>query len=102
MEMNVQPEEIGPEVPEADALEQRTPVLPEGSGELTEMDGLPGDVPQADVIEQRTDVQPGGAGYGRIAVTEAEAAEADLIDQATELSPGAEDEYPDAAEDPGT
>jgi hypothetical protein len=99
--MNVEPEEIGPEVPEADALEQRTPALPESTGELTEINGLPGDVPQPDFIEQRTDVQPGSAGYERIAATQAEAAEADLIDQATDLSSGAEDEYPDAAEEPG-
>ena len=32
--MNIEPEEIGPEVPEADALEQHTPVLSQGNDEL--------------------------------------------------------------------
>ena len=99
--MNIQPEEIGPEVPEADALEQRTPVLPESTGEPTAMNALPGDVPQADAIEQRTDVRPGNAGYERIAATEAEAAEADLIDQTIAPATGSEDEYPDVVEEPG-
>ncbi|MGO4653049.1 MULTISPECIES: hypothetical protein [unclassified Arthrobacter] len=99
--MNIEPEEIGPEVPEADALEQQTPVVPENSGELTVGEQLPDGVPQADFIEQRTPVQPGSHGYDGIAVTEAEAAEADLIEGAIEPSTGDEDDYPDAREDTG-
>ncbi|MCA4131765.1 hypothetical protein [Arthrobacter sp. M4] len=99
--MNTEPEEIGPEVPEADALEQRTPVLAESTEESTVPDLLPDDVPQPDFIDQHTDVQPGSVGFDGIAATEAEAAEADLLDQATELPTGNDDDYPGAGEDAG-
>jgi hypothetical protein len=99
--MNIEPEEIGPEVPEADALEQQTPVLPENSEGLTVMEQAPDGVPQADFIEQHTAVQPGSAGYDGIAATEAEATEADLIEGAIEPPTGDEDDYPDASEDAG-
>lgn len=97
--MNNEPEEIGPEVPEADALEQRTPVVPENSEELAVTAPSPDDVPESDFIDQHTPVQPGSAGYDSVAVTEAEAAEADLIEQATESLAGSEDDYSDARED---
>ncbi|MEV8146666.1 hypothetical protein AB0O52_00785 [Arthrobacter sp. NPDC080073] len=96
--MNIEPEEIGPEVPEADALEQHTPVLPLIEEEPMEANRVPEGVPQEDFIDQRTDVQPGSADYDGIAATEAEAAEADLIEQARGLSADNEDEYPEAYE----
>ena len=99
--MNIGPEEIGLEVPEADALEQRTPVLPESPGEVPVTDQLPVGVPEPDFIEQRTAVQPGTAGYDRIAATEVEAAEADLVEGAMEPSTGDEEDYPDDREDAG-
>jgi hypothetical protein len=99
--MNFEPEETGPEVPEADALKQRTPVLPENPEELPGMEQLPEGVPQADFIDQRTVVRPGSAGYDGIATTEAEAAEADLIEGALGPSADDEDDYPDAREDAG-
>lgn len=100
--MNIEPEEIGTEVPEADALEQRTPAVPESTEELTETGQSPDDVPQPDFIDQHTPVQPGGAGYDEIAATDAEAAEADLIEQATESAADSEDDYSDAREDAGS
>ncbi|MDQ0822284.1 hypothetical protein QFZ79_000031 [Arthrobacter sp. V4I6] len=99
--MNVEPEETGSEVPEADALEQRTPVLPESPEELPEMELLPDGVPQADFIDQGRAVQPGSAGYDGIATAEAEADEADLIEAALGLSADDEEDYPDAREDAG-
>jgi hypothetical protein len=99
--MNIEPEETGPEVPEADALEQRTPVLPENPEESPVTEQLPDGVPQADFIEQRTAVRPGSAGYDGIAATEAEADEADLIEGAMGLSADDEEDYPDAREDAG-
>ena len=94
--MSIGPEESSPEVPEADALEQRTPALPEDSRELPVREQLPDDVPQADFIEQHQTVQPASTGYDVIATSEAEADEGDLIEG--NLGPPAEDEddYPDA------
>lgn len=100
--MNIEPEEIGPEVPEADALEQRTPVVPESAEDFAVSGLSPDDVPQPDFIDQHTPVQPGGAGYDEIAATDAEAAEADLIEQATESAADSEDDYSDAREDEGS
>lgn len=99
--MNIEPEEIGPEVPEADALEQHTPVLPQIEEEPMEANRAPEGVPQEDFIDQRTDVQPGIQGYDGRAITEAEANEADVIEQARGLSADNEDEYPEAYEDGG-
>lgn len=71
------------DVPEADALEQKTPVVPEGSEESELVEPLPGDAPEADVLEQRTDVLPGSTRPSEPAgVSETDAAEADLIEQA--------------------
>lgn len=93
--MNIRPErETSPEIPEADALEQQTPVLPDGS-ENEVMDPLPIDAPEADVIEQHADIRPGGAAAGIAAVAEADAAEADLVEQAMALSIDDEEDYPE-------
>ncbi|MGO4653034.1 hypothetical protein AB4068_15225 [Arthrobacter sp. 2RAF22] len=100
--MNIGPKEIGTEVPEADALEQRTPALPENTEESTVTDPLPDDVPEPDFIDQHTPVQSGSAGYDRNSPTEAEAAEADLLDQAREPSTGIEEDDPDSVEDAGS
>ena len=48
--------EIGPEVPEADAIEQRQPALPEDMDE--EPDTIPPDAPEADALEQARSVPP--------------------------------------------
>ncbi|WP_267277975.1 hypothetical protein [Arthrobacter sp. CDRTa11] len=91
--MNIRPErETSPEIPEADALEQQTPVLPGGS-ENELMDPLPIDAPEVDVMEQHADVLPGGAEAGITAVAEADAAEADLVEQAMALSLDDEEDY---------
>jgi hypothetical protein len=101
--MNIGPQPETPqdgEVPEADSLEQQTPVLPEGSGEFGAP--LPDEAPEADVIEQRTEVQPGSEGYAGIAdAGEADAAEADLVEQAEALSTDDEEDHPDAREEAG-
>ncbi|MET3922449.1 hypothetical protein [Arthrobacter sp. UYEF20] len=93
--MNIQPQETGPEVPEDDALEQRTPVLPENTEELPDAGRRPDDVPEADFLEQRTAVQPVSAGYDGIDA----GAGADLIEQATGSFADGEDDYPDAREE---
>ncbi|TQJ66500.1 hypothetical protein FBY31_0510 [Arthrobacter sp. SLBN-100] len=89
------------DLPEADALEQQTPILPEGSEEFTVKDPLPDDAPEADVIEQHTDVLPGSTGYAGIAGAAAgqEASEADLMEQAMAPSLDDEEDYPDAREE---
>lgn len=99
--MNLGPEpESPPEVPDADALEQQTPVLPEGSDEFEPMKPLPDDAPEADVIEQRTEVLPGGAGpAGLEGVSGVEAAEADYIEQALAPSFDDEEDYPEEPEE---
>lgn len=107
MNVHPQPEEAGPEVPEADSLEQHTPVLPDSAEELSAMDQLPDEAPEADFIEQHTSVLPGSAGYagsdsaGSGPASEMDAAEADLLEQATAPSTEDEDEYPSALEDNG-
>ena len=84
------------EVPEADALEQQTPVLPEASGGFSQ-GPLPPDAPEADVLEQRTDVIPGTAGHAAAADdTRLEAAEADLLEQAVAPQSDDEEDYPDS------
>jgi hypothetical protein len=87
------------EVPEADALEQQTPILPEGSDEFGVMDPLPDGASEADVMEQRADVRPTGAGTAGITgVSEADAAEADVIEQALAPSFDDEEDYPEGPE----
>ena len=99
MDIRPQPEEL-PDVPEADALEQRMPVLPERVEDFGGTDPLPEDAPEADVIEQRTEVQPGSAGYSEIPrAIEVEAAEADLVEQAVAPSVNDEEDFPDAYEE---
>lgn len=101
--MNIGPEpESLPEVPEADALEQKTPVLPEGSEEPELMHPLPDDAPEADVVEQRTEVLPGTAGSaGRAGFSETEASEADLVEQALAPTFDDEEDYREEEEDIG-
>jgi hypothetical protein len=90
------------EVPEADALEQQTPVLPEGSEEFELTRPLPDDAPEADVLEQRTNVLPGGSAFTRLSgVSEAEAAEADYIEQALAPSFEEDDDYREDNEEVG-
>lgn len=87
------------EAPVADALEQQTPVLPEGSEEF-DLGSLPEDAPEADAIEQHTDVLPGSTGSALTAdKAGVEAAEADLIEQATAPPFDDEEDYPDAREE---
>jgi hypothetical protein len=102
--MNIQPAPETPrEVPEADALEQQTPILPEGSDEVGAINPLPDDASEADAIEQRTGVLPGGAGPAGVAgVSEADAAEADLIEQALAPSFDDEEDYPEGGVPGGT
>ena len=97
--MSIGPEESSPEVPEADALEQRTPALPEDSRELPVREQLPDDVPQADFIEQHQTVQPASTGYDVIATSEAEADEGDRIEGTLGPSGDDEDDYPGARDD---
>src|SRR4051812_37727416 len=91
------------DLPEADALEQRKPVLPEeseGAEGAVVLDPLPDDAPEADVIEQRADVRPVNTGLAGIAgAAEADAAEADLVEQALAPSPHDDEDYPDASEE---
>jgi hypothetical protein len=107
MNVHPQPVETGPEVPEADSLEQHTSVLPDSAEELSALDQLPDEAPEADFVEQHTSVLPGSAGYagsdsaGSAPTGERDAAEADLLEQAAAPSPEDEDEYPSALEDNG-
>lgn len=96
--MDIRPQpETPPDVPEADVLEQQTPVLPEGLEGLGGTDPLPDDAPEADVIEQRADVGPGTAGYAGIPrATETDAAEADLVEQALAPPTDDDEDFPDA------
>ena len=49
---------IEAEVPEADALEQMQPALPEDVDEDEEPASIPPDVPEADALEQSRSVPP--------------------------------------------
>ena len=49
--------EIGTEVPEADALEQMQPALPDDEDD-EEPESIPLDVPEADALEQSKSVPP--------------------------------------------
>lgn len=99
MNIGAQPEPSR-ETPEADAFEQQMPVLREGSEEISP-GPLPSDASEADAIEQRTDVLPGSAGPARTAEEAGlEAAEADLIEQAQAPSFDDEDDYPDIRREP--
>jgi hypothetical protein len=97
--MSSGPEETSPEVPDSDALEQRTPALPEDSQEWPMRGQLPGDVPHADFIKQHKAVQPASAGYDGITASEAEADEGDLIEGDLAPADDDEDDYPDAREE---
>lgn len=48
--------EIGAEVPEADAIEQRQPAVPEGADE--EPEAIPADAAEADALDQTRGVPP--------------------------------------------
>lgn len=96
--MSIGPEETSPEVPESDALEQRTPAVPEDSQEFPVTEQLPDDVPQTDFLEQHIAVQPASSSYDGITVAEAEADEGDLIEGNLGPSIDDEDDYPDARE----
>ena len=50
--------EIGPEVPEADALEQMQPALPDDVDDDEEPASIPPDGPEADALEQSKSVPP--------------------------------------------
>ena len=50
--------EIGVEVPEADALEQMQPALPEDVDDDEESASIPPDVPEADALEQSKGLPP--------------------------------------------
>jgi hypothetical protein len=98
--MSIRPEPESPrEVPEADALEQQTPILPEGSDDADVINPLPDDAPEADVMEQRADSLPSVRSVGIASVSEADAAEADLIDQALPSSFDDEEDYPAGLEE---
>lgn len=96
--MDIRPQpETSPDVPEADVLEQQTPVLPEGLEDLGGTDPLPDDASEADVLEQRAEVKPGTAGYAGIPrATEAAAAEADLVEQALAPPTDDDEDFPDS------
>jgi hypothetical protein len=49
---------IGAEVPEADALEQMRPALPDDVDDDEEPASIPSDVPEADALEQSRSVPP--------------------------------------------
>ena len=99
MNIAAQPEPSG-ETPDADAFEQQLPVLPEGSGEPVP-GPLPPDASEADAIEQRTDVLPGRPGFAPTADGAGlKAAEADLTEQAEAPPLDDEDDYPDARQEP--
>jgi hypothetical protein len=51
-----QDDELGVEVPEADAIEQRLPVVPDDVDD--EPDAIPEDAPEADALEQAKSVPP--------------------------------------------
>ncbi|WP_411374133.1 hypothetical protein ACLH0K_13850 [Arthrobacter sp. MPF02] len=88
--------EVPEDVPEADALEQRTPVQPEGSDDFGLADGLPEDASEADVLEQHLDVRAGAPGYAALAgAAEGKAAEGDLVEQVLAPPPEDEDDYPE-------
>jgi hypothetical protein len=50
--------EIGAEVPEADALEQMQPALPDDVDDDEELRSIPPDVPEADALEQSRSLPP--------------------------------------------
>jgi hypothetical protein len=50
--------EIDPEVPEADALEQMQPALPDDVDDEEERRSIPPDVPEADALEQSKSLPP--------------------------------------------
>lgn len=101
--MNIRPEPGSlRDVPEADALEQKTEIVPDGSEESELMNPLPTDAPEADVMEQRAPVLPGG---GRLAepagVSETDGAEADIIEQSLAPSFDDEEDYREGREETG-
>jgi len=100
MNIGSEPESL-PEVPEADALEQKTPVLPEGSEEPELMHPVPDDAPEADVMEQRADALPSARSGGIADFSETEASEADLVEQALAPTYDDEEDYREEQEDIG-
>jgi hypothetical protein len=97
--MDIRPQpETPPDVPEADALEQQTPVQPESLGVPGETEPLPDNVSEADALEQRADTHPGGlTGYTEMPrTTETDAAEADLVEQSLAPPTDDDEDYPDA------
>jgi hypothetical protein len=101
--MNIRPEpEPRWHVPEADALEQKTPVVPDGSEESELMNPLPAEAPEADVVEQRAPVLPGGGRPEEPAgVFDTDAAEADMIEQSLVPSFDDEEDYREGREEIG-
>jgi hypothetical protein len=50
--------EIPADVPEADAVEQRTPAVADDESQEDRIDSIPDDVPEADALEQAIPVPP--------------------------------------------
>jgi hypothetical protein len=89
-------------VPEADTLEQKTPIVPDGSEESELMNPLPAEAPEADVMEQRAPVLPGGGRPKELAgVFDTDAAEADIIEQSLTPSFDDEEDYREGREEIG-
>lgn len=101
--MNIRPEPKSlRDVSEADALEQKRPIVPDGSEESELMDPLPADAPEADVIEQRAPVLSGGGKPEEsTGVFERDAAEADIIEQSLAPSLDDEEDYREGREEIG-
>lgn len=97
--MSNQPEETPMEVPEADAVEQRQPAIPDAG--VDEFNPLPDDAPEADVLEQRTPLVSTPLPDVLASDLAAEkAAEADALEQAVGTPGGDEDDYPFVGEEP--
>jgi hypothetical protein len=82
------------DVPDADAAAQMEPVIPDGSD--TEAEQLPPDAPEADYVEQHVSALPEREATRRSipAVRDVEASEADLAEQATPVPSDDDEEYP--------
>lgn len=85
---------------EADALEQKALLVPDGSEEAEHLDPLPADATEADVMEQRTPLLHGGGSLSKATrVTDTDAAEADIIEQSLASSFDDEEDYREGHEE---
>lgn len=82
------------DVPDADAAEQEAPVIPDGSD--TEAEQLPPDAPEADYVEQHLSALPERYGrmHSVPGLADVEASEADLAEQVTPVPSDDAEEYP--------